>query len=209
MPVADSPAGQGRRWNHNIHYYPLIMSAVPDGCQRALDVGCGEGMLARQLARVVPQVAAIDVDAPVLELARRQDPAREVAFIRGDFLAYPFRPGSFGMITSVAALHHMDATAALARMDLLLAPGGVLAVVGLARPDLPSDLPREAAGMAASLGYRLTRKQWQQPAPTQWPPPHSYAGMRLLARRALPGVRYRRHLLWRYSLLWAKPPGEW
>jgi hypothetical protein len=62
--------------------------------------------------------------------------------------------------------------------------------------------------MAASLGYRLTRKQWQQPAPTQWPPPHSYAGMRLLARRALPGVRYRRHLLWRYSLVWSKPRGE-
>jgi len=25
------------------------------------------------------------------------------------------------------------------------------------------------------------------------------------ARRLLPGVRYRRHLLWRYSLLWSKP----
>ena len=25
------------------------------------------------------------------------------------------------------------------------------------------------------------------------------------ARRLLPGARYRRHLLWRYSLLWAKP----
>jgi len=25
------------------------------------------------------------------------------------------------------------------------------------------------------------------------------------ARRLLPGVRYRRHLLWRYSLLWTKP----
>ena len=25
------------------------------------------------------------------------------------------------------------------------------------------------------------------------------------AARTLPGVRYRRHLLWRYSLLWRKP----
>jgi hypothetical protein len=25
------------------------------------------------------------------------------------------------------------------------------------------------------------------------------------AARVLPGVRYRRHLLWRYSLLWQKP----
>jgi hypothetical protein len=38
-----------------------------------------------------------------------------------------------------------------------------------------------------------------------WPPPLSYAEMRALARHELPGARYRRHLLWRYSLLWAKP----
>ena len=25
------------------------------------------------------------------------------------------------------------------------------------------------------------------------------------AARLLPGARYRRHLLWRYSLLWTKP----
>ena len=32
--------------------------------------------------------------------------------------------------------------------------------------------------------------------------------MQALARQALPGVRYRRHLLWRYSLVWTKPPGR-
>ncbi len=30
-------------------------------------------------------------------------------------------------------------------------------------------------------------------------------GGRAAASRLLPGVRYRRHLLWRYSLLWRKP----
>ncbi len=34
------------RWSHNIHYHPLILSAVPAGCERALEVGCGEGILA-------------------------------------------------------------------------------------------------------------------------------------------------------------------
>jgi hypothetical protein len=41
------------------------------------------------------------------------------------------------MITSVAALHHMDARAALDRMSQLLAPGGRLAIVGLARTVTP------------------------------------------------------------------------
>lgn len=99
----------------------------------------------------------------------------------------------------------MDARVALRRMDQLLAPGGTLAIVGLARSRLPADLLWEAAAVAANLRYRLTRTYWQQPSPTVWPPPHTYTEIQALARRALPGVCYRRHLLWRYSLVWVKP----
>jgi SAM-dependent methyltransferase len=162
-------------------------------------------MLARQLARLVPRVVGIDQDVASVELARRQDPAGGIDFIRGDFLTHPFAPSSFTMITSIAALHHMDARLALGRMRQLLAPGGTLAIVGLARSRLPADLPWEAAAVAAELRHRLTRIRWEHPSPTLWPPPHSYAEMRVLARQALPGARYRRHLLWRYSLIWAKP----
>lgn len=62
-----------RRWNHNIHYHPLILGAVPYGSERALDVGCGEGMLARELRRLVPHVSAIDLDAVTIGLAQQQD----------------------------------------------------------------------------------------------------------------------------------------
>ena len=173
-----------------------------------LDVGCGEGMLARQLARLVPQVVGIDQDAASIELARRQDPGGEIGFICGDFLTHPLTPACFNMITSVAALHHMDARTALGLMNQLLAPGGTLAIVGLARSRVPADLPHETAAAIANFGYRLTRTYWEQPAPTVWPPPHTYASMKALARHALPGVRYRRHLLWRYSLVWVKPPAK-
>ena len=94
------------RWNHNIHYHPLILSAVPDGCDRALDVGCGEGILARELNQSVPHVTAIDLDEQSLRLAREQDPAGRIDFAAGDFLTYPFE-GSFDFIASVAAI---DAT---------------------------------------------------------------------------------------------------
>lgn len=33
----------------------------------------------------------------------------------------------------------------------------------------------------------------------------TWAQARATARRLLPGVRYRRRLLWRYSLIWDKP----
>jgi hypothetical protein len=33
----------------------------------------------------------------------------------------------------------------------------------------------------------------------------TYRDMRLRATDMLPGVRYRHHLYWRYSLVWTKP----
>ena len=205
MAVSACVTRRDQQWNHSIHYHPLILEAVPPGCHRVLDVGCGEGTLARQLARVAPHVVCIDPDAASIGLARRQDPGGGIGFIRGDFLAHPFAPASFSMITSVAALHHMDARAALEQMSQLLAPGGTLAIVGLARSRLPADLPWEAAAVIAHQGHTLTRTYWEQSSPTVWPPPQTYAEMRALAQQVLPGVRYRRHLQWRYSLIWTKP----
>jgi SAM-dependent methyltransferase len=200
-------SGQGRRWNHNVHYYPLVLAAVSPGCRQALDVGCGEGMLARQLACRVPHVVGIDQDAASVEAARSQDPDGQIEFVRGDFLAHPFPPASFGLITCVAALHHMDPAAALARMSELLVPGGRLVIVGLARSRLP-DLPWDAAAVIANLGHRAAKGYWQHPSPIVWPPAHTYGQIRALAGDVLPGVRYRRHLLWRYSLVWVKPAPE-
>ena len=36
-------------------------------------------------------------------------------------------------------------------------------------------------------------------------PDMSWSQVRKAAVRALPGARYRRHLLWRYSVIWTKP----
>ncbi|HEX6674375.1 MAG TPA: class I SAM-dependent methyltransferase [Actinomycetes bacterium] len=199
-------SAQAKRWNHNIHHHPLVLDAVPDGCERALDVGCGEGIFTRELRQVVPHVTAIDLHRPSIRLARQHDPAADIDYLVGDFLTYPFRSALFDLVVSVAALHHMDAAAALQRMRELLRPGGRLVVVGLARSRYPADLPRDAVAVIGNRLHRATKGYWEISAPTRWPPTETYAAMRRLAAELLPGVRYRRHLLWRYSLVWTKPP---
>jgi SAM-dependent methyltransferase len=192
------------RWNHNIQYQSVVLGAVPDRCDRALDVGCGEGQLTRALLPFAKHVVGLDVDEASIQHARVQAPTN-VDYLVGDVLSYPLLPASFDLVTSVATLHHMAAAAGLSRMADLLRPGGVLVVIGCAQSCLPADLPYE---LAAVLGHRLhglTKPVWEHPSPQVWPPPETYTRMRRLATDLLPGARFRRRLLWRYSLVWTKP----
>jgi ubiquinone/menaquinone biosynthesis C-methylase UbiE len=167
-------------------------------------MGCGEGVLVRELVRVVPFVVGLDRDRPSLQSAQSHG-AVGSSFVAGDMLASPFPSATFDMVTSVASLHHVDAVAGLEEMARLLAPGGVLVVIGLARGRYPTDLPIEIAAFAATRVHRWRKGQWETTAPKMWHPAMTFAGMRKAAAKALPGVHYRRHLLWRYSLVWVKP----
>lgn len=197
------------RWNHNLHYHPLILAAAPAHCARALDVGCGDGVLTRALRAVSDRVVGIDRDSPSIESARAQG-GEGVAYVLGNFLEHQFQPASFDLVASVAALHHMDAEVGLTRMSSLVRPGGALVVVGLAQSRQLGDFALDLAGAVATRVYThiLRKRYWEHDAPKVWPPPLSYAEVRATAARLLPGVKYRRHVLWRYSLVWIRPRSE-
>jgi SAM-dependent methyltransferase len=195
----------GGPWSHNLHYHRLVLGQVPAGCRRALDVGCGEGQLARALADRVPAVVGLDRDAPTLDRARRAGGPGGLAYVLGDLLDAPFPPGSFDLVASIATLHHGDTGTGLRRLRDLVRPRGRLVVVGLARSRSLADVPYDVAGYAVSRVYRRTRAHEPVTAPTVWPPPLTYGQTRRTARAALPGVRYGRHLFFRYSLTWDDP----
>ncbi|QCB94828.1 class I SAM-dependent methyltransferase [Cellulomonas shaoxiangyii] len=198
-----APAADGDRGNHNAHYHRVVLDALPPGARTALDVGCGEGTLARRLAERVPDVTGVDLHGPSLDAARAAGGG--VTYVEADVLTHPFPPASFDLVASVATLHHLDARAGLLRLAELVRPGGRLAVVGLARSASPRDLPYEVAAVAANAVARRRRGYWEHPSPTVWPPPATYAQMRVLVAEVLPGGRYRRHLYWRWSVVWTRP----
>jgi ubiquinone/menaquinone biosynthesis C-methylase UbiE len=193
-------------WNHNVHYQSVILGAVPPGCGPALDVGCGDGVLAGRLAQRCAEVTGIDRDRRMIALARAQagDHAR-VRFIEADFLAHDFPPASFDFVCANTSLHHMDFAVALTAMARALRPGGGLAVVGLAADRSFGDYLASASGIPLNLLYRVLYREGSSAAPIK-NPEMTWAEVRTAARGLLPGVRYRRHLLWRYSLLWRKSP---
>lgn len=183
----------------------MILAAVPARCAAAVDVGCGDGMLARKLAGRCASVTGIDANERMIEVAREL--ARDVpglGFVRADFLGHPFDEAAFDFACANTALHHMDFAAALAKMARMLRPGGRLAVVGLARNGSPADWVIGGAGIPANLYYKRVKGEGYPDAPVR-DPDMTWSEVRATARRVLPGARYRRLLLWRYCIVWTKP----
>jgi SAM-dependent methyltransferase len=201
-----SAPGPDPYWNTNVARHPGILRAVPPRCQDALDVGCGDGLLARKLTTLAQRVTGIDKSPAMADRARKLSAdQQDIRVIEGDFLAADLPVEGFDFICSVTTIHHMDFEAALARMRDLLRPGGTLVVVGLARDATAADW---AFRIAAAPLVRIIKRLRSAAGPEGMPTlvPHmSYDQIRAVAQQLLPGARYHRHLLRRYSLIWDKP----
>jgi ubiquinone/menaquinone biosynthesis C-methylase UbiE len=192
-------------WNHNSHYHGVLLSTVPRPCARALDVGCGLGSFVRQLARIARHVDAIDRDAMILEQARKLSGGiTNLNFVEADFLTWkPER--SYDFVSFIATLHHLPFKEAITKAAGLLRPGGVVAVLGLDRPASWFEAGlRSVVAYPVSGYHRLTRHFTPVGAPTV-EPDMTLGEIRRQAAALLPGAVVRRHLLWRYSLLWINP----
>jgi deazaflavin-dependent oxidoreductase (nitroreductase family) len=199
-----APAAR-REWNHNIAYHDVVLAWMPDRCGTALDVGCGDGRLVRAIAGHAGLVTGIDTDHASIEQARALGKGCDnVRFIEGDFLTEPFDDSQFDLITAVATLHHMPLDRALTRAKQLLAPGGVLVIVGCARPSGLLDLAYDIAGSVANKVATRRRGYWQHDAPIN-DPTTSYTEVRRIAGSQLPGHTYRRRLYFRYTITWTRP----
>jgi SAM-dependent methyltransferase len=195
---------RNQRWNRNIHYHGLVLNAVPDPCGRALDVGCGSGLLAGEMAERCGEVVAIDVDPPTLARAKAAHCRPNLTFAEGDVMTHPLGAGSFDFIGSIATLHHLPLEPALLRMRELLRPGGVLVVIGLYRFATVDDYVRGALATFLSLCIRLLRGTQPVNAPTR-DPDETLAQIRSAVGRVLPGSELKREFFYRYSLVWRKP----
>ncbi|MGZ8176610.1 class I SAM-dependent methyltransferase [Williamsia sp. SKLECPSW1] len=191
------------RWNYNTHYYRLFDELRDRQFHSALDVGCGEGMLTRRMREFIPRVVGIDPDETSIAAAR--DQCCDVEYRCVDVLEDDLRGETFDAVASVAALHHMPAARGLRRLAGLVRPGGTLVVVGCAASNRWWEKPVDAVSFAGGAVMAATHPLWDHAAPTVWPPPVTYTQMRRLARTMLPGARFRRHLLFRYSIVWDRP----
>lgn len=191
-------------WNHNINYHDLLLRAVPSPCNDALDVGCGDGMFARRLAEKAGSVVGVDLSEEMISKAGSDGASvPTLRFVQGDFLQLPLPVGGFDFVSALATVHHMDLRLAVEKMRLLLRPGGVLVILGLARDGSPRDLMTSVFAVPVNRVLRL-RRGWYDPDFRVRSPTMTYQEVRSVTASILPGSSFRRLLLFRYLLLWRK-----
>ena len=192
-------------WNHNIAYYPVIMEAAPSPCRRALDVGCGQGLLVDELSAVAESVVGIERDRDALAAAaRRTERLRNVTLLESDVFDAELPLGGFDLVSAVAVLHHMPLEAGLARLAELVAPGGTLVAVGMAKSQGWRDLARTAAAFPVANVQVLRHGHTDVGAPTV-DPAETLGEIEAAAARIVPGADIRPRLLFRYTLVWRRP----
>jgi ubiquinone/menaquinone biosynthesis C-methylase UbiE len=205
-------------WDHNAYYHRLLLRQLPRPCNRVLDVGCGAGAFAIELAKRAEHVDAVDRSPVMIDEARRVAPSN-VTCILADVTQEPLPDDRYDAIVSISALHHTQLKEVLPRLAGALRPGGVLAAVALPRSDLPQELPAELTG---AIGHRLLgaafailrasgRGRWyamersHPMMPVVLDPSLTTRQVRQQATALIPGARVRRLVFWRYLLLWHKP----
>lgn len=156
--------GPGRFWVseadaldglHREALIALLAAAAARAGESVLDIGCGAGASALELARAVGpegRVEGLDLAAPLLEVARdRAEHAGvgNLCFTLGDAQTHGFAPESADLIASrFGVMFFEDTAAAFANLARALRPGGRMALAAWAGPEQNTwfRLPVEIAG---------------------------------------------------------------
>ena len=113
----------------------LLAMLAPAAARRVLDLGCGTGHFAVQLAARYADAAivAVDIAEGMLRHARTGAPDHRIEWVCGDAEQLPLAPASIGLVFSNLALQWCaNPLPAFAEIARVLAPGGQAAIATLA-----------------------------------------------------------------------------
>jgi len=132
----------------------FLDSIAPDA-GLALDVGCGNGQLTRQLAEHFAAVVGIDPSADQIANAA---PHERIRYECAPAERLPLSDSCVSLITAAQAAHWFDLAAFYQEVRRVAVPGGVLALISYGVLELESD-----------LAVRLRRFYCEEIGP-YWPP---------------------------------------
>jgi len=203
------------KWDHNKHYLPYLLNHVPQNCMAALDIGCGVGEFTRLLAQKSHSVIGIDFSPKMIERAIKESAEfPNIEYQLSDFIEQELNPEQFNCIVSIATIHLLPLEMFLRKAKGALKPGGVLLVLDLYETNTMSDFFTSVIAVPINMLYMLIKTGkvnlpkedilvWNEHAKNdQYLTLHE---IKATANTIITGASVKRHLFWRYSLIWKKP----
>jgi SAM-dependent methyltransferase len=109
------------------HYRSAFFELVPPAGDATLEIGCGEGRVARDLAARGHRVTGLDASPTLLEAAAAAHP--DGRYVLADAAQLPFEDGAFDLVVAYNSLMDVqDMPRAVREAARVLAPGGRLCV---------------------------------------------------------------------------------
>jgi len=133
--------GLHRYWKKRV-----VKEAKPRPGENALDVCCGTGDIALELARKGAEVTGLDFSERMLEIARGRQSKRvtctgleanfaSMKFVSGDAQNIPFEDGTFDMVTIGYGLRNLTSwETGLQEMQRVAKPGGRVVILEFGKP---------------------------------------------------------------------------
>lgn len=161
----------------------LLSGPLPDRVVvRAVDVGCGAGVLLEELRTWPPAELAVGIDVSDEALRHARDRGAGRRLLRADAAALPLRSSGFDLVLSVDVVQHISPQAverSLAECARLLRPGGILFLRANARcghRPLKGVDPnryrrydrRELEALARASGLEVVRSTYLNALPGLW-----------------------------------------
>jgi ubiquinone/menaquinone biosynthesis C-methylase UbiE len=130
----DDEAADWVRWartpGHDAYWYyspAFFEEIVPPPGRRTLDLGCGEGRVARDLTARGHSIVGVDASPTLLRHAQEADP--DGSYVAADAASLPFEDGSFDLVVAYNSLMDVDDLPGSVREAArVLEPGGSLCI---------------------------------------------------------------------------------
>ncbi|HEY9161504.1 MAG TPA: class I SAM-dependent methyltransferase [Desulfomonilia bacterium] len=201
-------------WTHNSFFYNFLNRHVPWNCIDILEVGCGLGEFTRIIALKSEHVLAVDLSPEMIRMANLNSTTfRNIDYRIENILDYIWPENHFDCIVSIATLHHLPLAFMLEKMVFSIKPGGRLIILDMLKAENLTDFLLGAVSFPLSRVMMLIkngrlkepehiRRAWEEHGKNEIY--MRFSELRRICNIHIPDAEIRRHLLWRYSIVWTK-----
>jgi 2-polyprenyl-3-methyl-5-hydroxy-6-metoxy-1,4-benzoquinol methylase len=201
-------------WDHNNHYHRFLLKQLPTQGKTALDIGCGTGEFSRLLAKRFEKVVAIDLSPTMIEVAKQRSRSfSNIDFQVTDVLQWEPPVEQFDVIVSISTLHHLPVESLLPSLKIALKRNGRLAILDLLEHESWQDQLSDLVAVPLNWLFQVLKNAHIQKTPEMAAAMREHlrtdkyltlSQARHVYTSSLRNAKIRKHLFWRYSVIWEK-----